>query len=377
MSFRRSVPWTQQPQIPALLSGPLASGLFISIDGPNWRKNGDLVLSVTTSNVLPTLAPSIGGLAQYTNGSLAEIPITVDGPLAATAPWTLSATLIPSGNVSLSHLFGFGLRYNALKLSSVAPFGEYRALLNFNSNYYFWGANADWDTLIAFDTDGKLHTVMVVHDGTNLLFYRDGVLRASTTRPAAMIATPAGRYAVLGNALDVGGTASPNAAFVSARAWSRALSTGEVAAYFANEFAAVYAPLTRHLPAITGTISRPGTDVAGFVTGWTFTGASLAASINEPTFSDASYGEAPYSAGSAITTLDLSLAPGTYTVSFRGEYLSAAAASGQFRFTALDGSNTSLGVSSWQAVTSTVAQYDVPITVAGGTAVRLKIEIQA
>jgi hypothetical protein len=137
----------------------------------------------------------------------------------------------------------------------------------------------------------------------------------------------------------------------------------------------LFAPLTRQLPALTGTISRPGTDVT--VTGWTFTGASLAASINEATFSDASYGEAPYSVGSAITTLDLSLAPGSYTVSFRGEYLSAAAASGQFRFTALDGSNTSLGVSSWQAVTATIAQYDVPITVAGGTAVRLKIEIQA
>jgi hypothetical protein len=157
-------------------------------------------------------------------------------------------------------------------------------------------------------------------------------------------------------------------------AWRRVLSANEIVSFSANPWQ-LFAPLTRNLPALTGTISRPGSDVT--VTGWTFTGASLAASINEPTFSDASYGEAPYSAGSAITTLDLSLAPGSYTISFRGEYLVATAASGQFRFTALDGSNTSLGVSSWQAVTSTVAQYDVPITVAGGTAVRLKIEIQA
>jgi hypothetical protein len=151
-------------------------------------------------------------------------------------------------------------------------------------------------------------------------------------------------------------------------------SAAQIASVQANPWQ-LFAPLTRHLPALTGTISRPGSDVT--VTGWTFTGASLAASINEPTFVDASYGEAPYSAGSAITTLDLSLAPGSYTISFRGEYLVATAASGQFRFTALDGSNTSLGVSSWQAVTATIAQYDVPITVAGGTAVRLKIEIQA
>jgi hypothetical protein len=210
-------------------------------------------------------------------------------------------------------------------------------------------------------------------DTVTLSLYQNGALVSSVATAGALPGVNSSAWRLGARGINSSGAAQ-NVLLAGALSGSR--SADEIYRFTQNIWAN-FAPLTRHIPALTGTISRPGTDVAGFVTGWTFTGASLAASINEPTFSDASYGEAPYSAGSAITTLDLSLAPGSYTVSFRGEYLSAAAASGQFRFTALDGSNTSLGVSSWQAVTATIAQYDVPITVAGGTAVRLKIEIQA
>jgi hypothetical protein len=126
---------------------------------------------------------------------------------------------------------------------------------------------------------------------------------------------------------------------------------------------------------VTASISHPSTDV--LVVGWTFNGASLAASVGETTRNDSTYAEAAFGVAGAVTALDLPLAPGTYTVRCASEYLVAAASSGQVRFTALDGSNTSLGATAWQAVTGSLAQYDIALTVAGGTATRLKIEIQA
>jgi hypothetical protein len=156
--------------------------------------------------------------------------------------------------------------------------------------------------------------------------------------------------------------------------WGRTLTPEEHASFGMNPWQ-LFAPLSRQIPVVSGTISHPGSDVS--VAGWTFNGASLSASIGETTRDDAFYAEAAYGVSGAITALTLPLAAGTYVVTFAGEYLTATAASGQFRFTALDSSNASLGVSSWQAVTSAYAQYDVPITVTGGTATRLKIEIQA
>ncbi len=74
---------------------------------------------------------------------------------------------------------------------------------------------------------------MFVHDGTNILFYRDGVLRASSARPGALVSASAGSYVVLGNQHE-GGTASPNAHLVSGRAWRRALDPYEATAYAGN-----------------------------------------------------------------------------------------------------------------------------------------------
>jgi hypothetical protein len=156
--------------------------------------------------------------------------------------------------------------------------------------------------------------------------------------------------------------------------WSRVLSPAEATSLSSNPWQ-LFAPLSRQIPVVSGTISHPGSDVS--VAGWTFNGASLSASIGETTRDDAFYAEAAYGVSGAITALTQSLPAGSYIVTFAGEYLSAAAASGQFRFTALDGSNTSLGVSAWQSVTSAYAQYAVALTVTGGTAVRIKIEIQA
>jgi hypothetical protein len=122
------------------------------------------------------------------------------------------------------------------------------------------------------------------------------------------------------------------------------------------------------------TISRPGADVS--VVGWSFTGSSLSASINEVTRNDASYIEAAYGVTGAIVTLDIPRSPGNHTISFTSEYLVGFASSGQFKFSLLDDTNTVLGTTGWQAVTSIIVQYDLPVTISS-TATRLKIEIQA
>jgi hypothetical protein len=130
----------------------------------------------------------------------------------------------------------------------------------------------------------------------------------------------------------------------------------------------------------SGTICMPGSDVS--VVGWTFNSSSVSASVNELNRDDTSYAQALYGVSGAITTLidgngnPATLAAGAYVLPFAAEYLVGAATSGQFRFSLLDGSNASQGVSSWQAVTSSVLVYRVPITTTG-VATRLKIEIQA
>jgi hypothetical protein len=125
---------------------------------------------------------------------------------------------------------------------------------------------------------------------------------------------------------------------------------------------------------LTGTISRPGSDVS--VSNWVFTGSSLSGSINESVRDDTSYAQVDYGSADAITTLDISRTPGNHVISFSGEYLASLASSGQFRFSLLDSSNAVLGSTAWQAVSSSNAQYDLPVTITG-TATRIKIEKQA
>jgi hypothetical protein len=254
-----------------------------------------------------------------------------------------------------------------------------------NIYWDFGGTTAGLTRLFAACGTVQQSDVMVLTAGPRgMEIWRNGALLASQANAPS-------RTNQVGGAWGLGMHGSSGSVNNAAAAWSFiGMIDGQIDAASAQRMsrshAAVYAeafaaPTLPFAAGITGTISRPGSDIA--VSGWTFTGASLSASINEATRNDASYAEAPFSASGAITTLEdgagnaMPLAPGTYNLSFAGDYLTAAAASCQFRFSALDSSNAVLGVSPWQATTSSVAQYTVPLTVAGGTATRLKIEIQA
>jgi hypothetical protein len=373
MGFRRSVPWTQQPQIAVSVrpSGFLRNPRFLVL-GSN--PSVDFATSAATSVVGYSQSLSDKGVSASSStsaGNTDNIAGAVCGDISG--PFTLVwvGRILATSSSNYDTLIGNDGGANGADLGIYGTAGVDKDKPYFET---FSGSNVQKLTPISGQvavSQTDFQVLVGTTDTVTLSFYQNGVLVSSVATAGVLPGTNSSPWRLGARRTFINGAAQQ---VLLAGAFSGSRSADEIYRFTQNIWAD-FSPLTRQLPALTGTISRPGTDVA--VTGWTFTAASLAASINEATFSDASYGEAPFSAGSAITTLDLALAPGSYTISFRGEYLVATAASGQFRFTALDGSNTSLGVSSWQAVTSTVAQYDVPITVAGGTAVRLKIEIQA
>jgi hypothetical protein len=297
---------------------------------------------------------------------------TSDG--AGTGDFTMMILAkVPAGSGAVMHMFA--------QKNDVAgtPFAQCALLAHSSAGVYSAGSvefftfntatNVSATALAGLTVGGYALYTGVRQNGGLTLF--NGQKSIASTAGSALNISQASRYTALGSRGN-GTTEALSGEVAFAAAWDRALSAPEISVLYENIWR-IFAPLTRTL--ISGTISRPGTDVS--VAGWTFNGASLSASIGETTRDDAFYAEAAYGVSGAITALTLPLAAGSYIVTFAGEYLSAAAASGQFRFTALDGSNTSLGVSAWQSVTSAYAQYDVPITVTGGTATRLKIEIQA
>ncbi len=262
MAFKKRRYWDNQPQEAVdLASEGLGAGIFASIDGQIAHANGSAVVAGTGSTLAP-LAATPAGLGSNTNGGINDRRILVDGPTAVAAPWSFAATLQPFGNVSLSHIVGFNCIYSGNEIDGGAGRDQkVRGLLNYLNNYYFWGGSTDWNTGIAFDTDGLVHTVMVTHDGSTLRFYRDGVLRGSTARNHTSASTSGG-YFVIGNEHS-SGAASPNARIISGRGWNRCLSAGDAANYAANPNA-VYADQTIPVPVSAGggTVTLAAQDAA-------------------------------------------------------------------------------------------------------------------
>lgn len=127
------------------------------------------------------------------------------------------------------------------------------------------------------------------------------------------------------------------------------------------------------LVAVTGTISRPNSDIV--VSGWTGDpdNANLYANIDEATASDAEYIDSPGLSATATTCtfgLSLTLAAGTYDVGVRAQWVSQ---SGQLRVVLLDAGGTSVGASSYQALTSSATSYTLPVTITG-SATQARIE---
>ena len=120
------------------------------------------------------------------------------------------------------------------------------------------------------------------------------------------------------------------------------------------------------------TITRPSADVT--TSGWVAsTGTDFFALIDETSYNDADYFTSPtLGTGSPITlTLSSSIVAGTYDVRIRAKRTDTV---GQVRVLLLDGSNTTMGTSSWQALTTSFASYTLSVTTSG-TATRVRIEV--
>lgn len=158
----------------------------------------------------------------FTGNSNAEATVSsVSGlPTGTSATWSFIFWHRTSARVSLSHYFGFGDYPNA----SASGNGARRGMLCFNSNYYFWGENSDWDTGVTFHQDSADHFVAVTSDGTSLRLYIDGSLAAGPqTIPYA---ATAGTSVTVGSHHTAG--ASPDAVIDECAIFTTTLSSGDI-----------------------------------------------------------------------------------------------------------------------------------------------------
>lgn len=189
------------------LSNPANSG---TLNGATWTigTNGFGALSST------------GGATQWAQNSAA-----VGLPTAALAAWTIAYAHRTRSYVSLSSPFGWGVD------PIVERQGALRAVLQYNGNYYAWGAAADWDTGIPYDTDGVPHYIVLAFDGASRFLYRDGVLRASSTAGVSSFVAPVGwspsTACVWANSRHSAGNC-PDADFLGGAVWNRCLTDTDV-----------------------------------------------------------------------------------------------------------------------------------------------------
>jgi hypothetical protein len=179
--------------------------------GPAWTTG-----KVGTGGI--TLNSGDDYVQRMTGGSL---------PAGATAAFTIAGWVKLASFINLAHVFGFGENP-----PDVATDGAQRGILTFNpgagDNYYFWGANADWDTGIAVDIDNAWHHIAFTASASALTFYRDGTQRATTSRPAGL--TTAATTITLGS--NNGAGTPMLGTFDDVRVYARELNSSDIAALF-------------------------------------------------------------------------------------------------------------------------------------------------
>jgi hypothetical protein len=124
----------------------------------------------------------------------------------------------------------------------------------------------------------------------------------------------------------------------------------------------------------TSNYTRPTSDIT--TTGWTATpGPGYFGAIDESALDDADYITSPAlgTGNPIILGLGATLVAGNYTLRVRADRTDT---SGQIRVSLLDGSNTQVGVSGWQALTASWATYELSVTTIA-SATRARFEVTA
>lgn len=155
--------------------------------------------------------------------------------------------------------------------------------------------------------------------------------------------------------------------------FSGAFSDADAASYFDNPWQI----LTDIQPRLTVPAPPPSTWLAADVTtaGWTTTETSYRAAIDEATANDATYITSPPLTATAqvySATFTTPRASGTWThPTIRAKAISG---TGAIRLRYLDAGNASVGVSPWQALTNTLANYSITVTTTA-TATQIQLEV--
>ena len=355
---------------------PITRGLCFAWSGANPKFEAVSGIQPNTDNTTKVATEkgiaSKSSLSQVNTEWAKQFVTTSDG--AGTGDFTFVAFANPSAGAGVQHILaqkndagGSPFAQTALcansTASGVSSAGEF-ALLTFNSTAS--GVSA------VGAVDGKWHLWVGVRRGTSHEIYKDGILLASASATAKNI-SQASRYTAIGSRGN-GTTESFDKNVAMAAGFNRALLPNEISnlnpwKIFAPVSRAIWVPTSSAVVSIT----RPTSDVT--TTGWTGNpdNTTLFNNIDESTASDTDYITSPTIGTSESITFGMSsLAAGTWDVRYRANFVGSSA---QVRIHLLDGSNVSQGVSSWQTVTSTFADYTASVTTTGA-AVRVKIEVQ-
>lgn len=222
--------------------------------------------------------------------------------------------------------------------------------------------------LIGLMTTGSRNVIAAVHNGNSHQIYKDGRLLQSWTVSVTYGAfTPT----LIGNwsqtAIEgFGGELEAQLYF------DRALAASEIAAISANPWQLFeQSPRPLWAPEPVATVYRPGSDITA--NGWTATpSGSLFERINESTLDTGDYITSPNLTNAVTLGWDVSVPTGTNTIRINAQYLGT---TGQLRVVMLDSGGSSVGNTSWQALTASAATYELTVTTTG-ISTQFRIEVQ-
>jgi hypothetical protein len=366
---------TRQPGSGARLNtaNPLTRGLraaVVAVPGGLWDAVGCRLLRPAGSSIVA--APAGVALSTPVGGNTG-VSLGRAIPLLGNALTVITLTTLRDARALGS---GTGFLYDGSTSSGSGRFLIYRRGFggtNTGTSYGLYAGGTaiqEGDTgLVGLLTTGARNVIAAVHNGNAHQIFKDGQLLQSWS-----VAVTYGAFTptLLGNwsqatAEGYGGETELQLFF------DRALSADEVRSVSANPWQLFEQP-ARPLwaPASTVTVYRPGSDV--IVNGWTSTpSGSLASCIDDPTLDRADFITSPNLTDPATLAWASSLPAGSYSISVDADRLGA---SGQVRIVCLDSGGTSVGATSWQALTASANTYSLSVTTTG-TSTQFRIEVQA
>jgi hypothetical protein len=370
MSIIRTFQRASQPQEAVTINwqNPISNGLVFAFEASQGHRD--------IAKISPALVDPIGAGVAANGASRYGINYTFSGSQANRAcSFGLNTSLQGATQASWDILIYFNNASPTAHFFSQWDFNQWW-LFQVTSGSLTWVAADDqagnrtrFDMSNAFPTAGWYHVTASWLGGANRLLVINGVDVSSLTGITQSAATNIDNRANASDYLQIGMVNGGNAlagAVAYARIWKRSLSINQMMALHRQPYQ-LYKPFSRTIASIVSitAITRPSSDIAA--NGWSSTGATMWGVINETTASDVDYIYSPDGTTSTTLCLSPTLNAGTYLISVRARRSSSG---GQLRL-----NFGAAGVSAWQNLTTSFAQFDIPITLSS-SASSVIIEIQ-